>query len=99
MQLSPLKRVSDNVRQDCTAKGFPKPNITWYFNDEVIEGGDGRFLGRVFIMELISPTSTSLVSSLALIDADGSLEGTYTCKAMNEMGSSKQILQLLMKSK
>ncbi|XP_055846057.1 titin-like [Episyrphus balteatus] len=69
-------QVTYPVRLTCQVMGYPRPEITWYKGDDVVEESRRTVItddGQFITLEI---TSTKLDDS-----------GTYTCTARNELGS------------
>ena len=54
----------------CEATGFPRPEINWYFNDEIITSGEDGF-------------QINGQNTLSIIGGPASKTGYYTCNASN----------------
>ncbi|XP_057340700.1 vascular endothelial growth factor receptor 1-like isoform X2 [Microplitis mediator] len=73
---------------DCTAVGYPLPNITWNFYDNFINyndhfRGSNATLSQTLNGVIISEEKTKIVSQVALIVET---TGTITCEACNDRG-------------
>ena len=60
---------------NCTAKGVPRPALSWTFNN-------GELLPGAAI------SNSSDQSILQLLETSKSMEGWYTCKAKNKAGDA-----------
>ncbi|XP_055546342.1 hemicentin-1-like [Wyeomyia smithii] len=70
-----------NVSLECTATGFPKPNISWTFEDHPINQQNVEF------------TNTGLL----VMNATKLSQGTYVCNAENSVGNSQKVYYLVVK--
>ena len=68
----------------CRAVGEPAPNIIWYFNGAVIDLSDTSKYGTS-----VFPLDQNILSILFLISAESSDVGTYTCQAVNIVGTDE----------
>ena len=66
--------AGSSVNLDCTSTGYPKPNIVWYKNNELLPQ-DNKTLSFV---DEISVRSNLHLESLSLSDG-----GVYRCEASN----------------
>ncbi|KAL3891486.1 hypothetical protein ACJMK2_003748 [Sinanodonta woodiana] len=77
------------VKFECKVLGFPKPTLTWYKNDDIIENDskiqiEDRECGNYYI---------------TINDVTKRDEGTYKCRAANTEGSSTSTIYLGVKAK
>ena len=70
------------VTFSCQATGEPAPNIVWYFNSIMINTSNTR---KFNISKSLN--ETVVTSLLAIMDTQSSDVGTYTCHALNIIGS------------
>ncbi len=69
---------------ECTARGIPEPNVTWYRDGIEIQNGT---LENVFLVE--TTLSSFTVQSVLNIEIAASiLGGNLTCRASNEHGEA-----------
>ncbi|KAF2903029.1 hypothetical protein ILUMI_03161 [Ignelater luminosus] len=74
----------------CYAKGIPKPSMIWYKNGvELVEGTDAKER-----MKMTDGNSRIIFSGT--LEAD---EGSYTCKAVNKVGTDTREMNLRFKNK
>ncbi|OXA52032.1 Basement membrane proteoglycan [Folsomia candida] len=79
---SPVKRRSgEQVRIECTASGYPTPNITWFRS---LEGSEKMLI-----------TSQGNLTALEIAHLTKADEGKYTCTASNVAGSKSESLSLI----
>ena len=79
-----IENETSNIDFVCRAIGEPTPSIIWYFNGALIDLSDTSKYGTsVFSLE------QNILSILFLINAQSSDVGTYTCEAVNIVGTSK----------
>ncbi|KAM9207753.1 hemicentin-2 [Dugong dugon] len=70
-----------NALLPCTARGSPKPSITWEKDGQPVSGAEGKFT--------IQPSGELLVKNSESQDA-----GTYTCMAQNAVGRARRRMNL-----
>ncbi|XP_076455301.1 hemicentin-1-like isoform X2 [Babylonia areolata] len=75
-----LVAVGDQARLRCIAEGIPKPNITWYRSD--------RMLQTAYNVE-VHPSGELLINNVQDLDA-----GLYKCVATNDAGSDSATVSL-----
>ena len=77
---------------DCTATGFPLPNIVW-------EGVDGSDLGDGLSMSdpVVNETATSV--SLVVTSVSREDSGEYRCSATNRVGGDNRTISLVAQCK
>ncbi|XP_055613324.1 hemicentin-1-like [Uranotaenia lowii] len=71
-----------NINLECSAQGFPAPNISWTFKDQSIEE---------IVNVLRTPTGLQIVNTS--VENDGS----YVCNAENTLGSVQKVYYLVVK--
>ena len=83
--LSEIQDLSDEGRRTvnftCEAIGEPVPNISWSFNDKLINDS----IKYMIISRSLSITTTE--STLTIYNATKSDEGIYSCTASNILGN------------
>ena len=83
----------ENVTFVCQAVGEPVPDISWYFNDVMINVSDNS--SKYMIMSR-SLNITTTENTLTVYNVTSSDVGTYTCNATNVVGndSTSGLLQV-----
>ena len=71
----------------CQATGEPVPNISWYFNDIMINVSDTN---KYMVMST-SINITTFEGRLEVFNAASYDVGTYVCIATNELGSDRSV--------
>ena len=71
----------DNALFTCQATGEPVPTITWYFNGTLLVNG------LQHMISLMSLNTTTISSTLTVMNVQSSDVGTYTCNATNVVSS------------
>jgi len=81
-----LSDVVDDERDltTCQATGEPVPNISWYFNDAIINVSDTS----KYMITSTSINVTTTENTLTVYNVTSSDVGTYTCNATNTLGSA-----------
>ena len=79
-----IRDQEDNVTFLCQAVGEPVPNISWYFNDVMINVSDNS---SKYMIVSRSLTITTTENTLTVYNVTSSDVGTYTCNASNIIGS------------
>ena len=74
----------DNVTFLCEAVGEPVPDISWYFNDVMINVSDNS---NKYMIVSRSLNITTTENTLTVYNVSSSDVGTYTCNALNIIGS------------
>ena len=75
---------NENVTFLCQAVGEPVPDISWYFNDVMINVSDNS--SKYMIMSR-SLNITTTENTLTVYNVTSSDVGTYTCNSSNIIGS------------
>jgi hypothetical protein len=79
---SPLRiKAGERARVQCSATGYPPPNIAW---TRSIEGAEKKLV-----------TSESDITAFEILSAVKADEGKYTCTAVNAAGSRSESLSLV----
>ena len=65
----------------CQATGEPVPTISWYFNGSLLVNG------TEYIISMMSLNTTTISSTLTIMNVQSSDVGTYTCNATNVVSS------------
>ena len=83
--------VSDQVEDEgntvsftCQATGEPVPTISWYFNGAPVNNDTDVNKYNVMEMEV---NTTTINSTLTIMNVESSDVGTYTCNATNVVSS------------
>ena len=79
-----IRDQEENVTFLCEAVGEPVPDISWYFNDVMINVSDNS--SKYMIMSR-SLSITTTENTLTVYNVTSSDVGTYTCNASNFIGS------------
>ena len=79
-----IKNESESVNFTCEATGEPVPNISWYFNDIMINVSD-KSSKDVIVSRSLNKTTTE--NTLTVYNVTSSDVGTYTCTAINTVGN------------
>ena len=74
----------DTVSYTCQATGEPVPTISWYFNGAPVNNDTD--VNKYNIMEM-EVNTTTINSTLTIINVKSSDVGTYTCNATNVISS------------
>ena len=79
-----LENETNPVIFSCQAIGEPVPNISWYFNGEMIDVSNAS---KYIISN--SSNGTMVMSLLTIMNTQSSDVGRYTCVAENFIGSDQ----------
>ena len=79
-----IKNQEENVTFLCQAVGEPVPDISWYFNDVMINVSDNS---SKYMIVSRSLNITTTENTLTVYNVTSSDVGTYTCNASNIIGS------------
>ena len=79
-----VRNQEENVTFTCQSVGEPVPDITWSFNDAMINEFDGN---SKYMIESRSLNITTTENTLTVYNVTSSDVGTYTCNASNIIGS------------
>ena len=71
----------DTASFTCQATGEPAPTIRWYFNDDLLMDGTEHMIS------MMSLNTTTISSTLTIMNVQSSDVGTYTCNATNVVSS------------
>ena len=74
----------DTVSFVCQATGEPVPTISWYFNGAPVNNDTD--VNKYNIMEM-EVNTTTINTTLTVINVESSDVGTYTCNATNVISS------------
>ena len=77
------KNEGDTTSFTCQVTGEPVPTISWYFNGVLL---DDAAIMKYTISEM-SLNTTTISSTLTLMNVESSDVGTYTCNATNLLSS------------
>ena len=77
---------TDNITFLCQAVGEPVPNISWYFNDVMINVSDNssKYMIMSRSLNITTTENTLTVYNVTSLDA-----GTYTCNASNFISNAE----------
>ena len=81
-----IRDQTENVTFLCRAVGEPAPNISWYFNGVMINVSDSTSKYMIMSRSLNITTTENTLTVYNLTSPDA---GTYTCNALNFIGSAK----------
>ena len=95
--INKIRNDTDNVTFLCQAVGEPVPDISWYFNDVMINVSDNS---SKYMIVSRSLNITTTENTLTVYNVTSSDVGTYTCNASNTIGSDTDfgILTVISKS-
>ena len=79
-----VSNQEDSVTFLCQAVGEPVPDISWYFNDVMINVSDNS---SKYMIVSRSLNITTTENTITVYDVTSSDVGTYTCNASNIIGS------------
>ena len=79
-----IRDQEENVTFLCEAVGEPVPDISWYFNDVMINVSDNS---SKYMIVSRSLNITTTENTLTMYNVTSSDVGTYTCNASNFIGS------------
>ena len=91
-----IRNQRENVTFLCQAVGEPVPDISWYFNDVMINVSDNS---SKYMIVSRSLNITTNENTLTVYNVTSSDVGTYTCNASNIIGNiiSSRILTVTSK--
>ena len=75
---------TENGSFSCQAVGEPVPDISWYFNDVMINDSDNS---SKYMIVSRSLNITTTENTLTVYNVTSSDVGTYTCTATNTVGN------------
>ena len=78
------RNEGDVVSFTCQATGGPIPTINWYFNGSLISIDTDMNKYKVLLMEV---NTTTISSTLTIMNVQSSDVGTYTCNATNAVST------------
>ena len=81
-----ISNQTENVTFLCQAVGRPVPDISWYFNDVIINVSDNS--SKYMIMSR-SLNTTTTENTLTVYNVTSSNVGTYTCDASNFISNAE----------
>ena len=79
-----VRNETENVTFLCQAVGQPVPDISWYLNDVMINVSDNN---SKYMIVSRSLNITTTENTLTVYNVTSSEVGTYTCHALNIIGS------------
>ena len=82
--INEIRNNTENVTFLCQAVGEPAPDISWYFNDVMINVSDNS---SKYMIVSRSLNITTTENTLTVYNVTSSDVGTYTCNASNIIGS------------
>ena len=80
-----LENETNNMQFVCQAIGVPVSYISWYFNGVMVNLSDSSKYSNA----LVHLNESIIESTLSIINAESSDVGTYTCEAVNIIGSDQ----------
>ena len=91
-----IRNQEDNTTFVCQSVGEPVPDITWYFNDIMINVSDNSSKYMIVSRSLNITTTENILTVYNVTSSD---VGTYTCNSSNIIGSSTNFGILTVTSK
>ena len=91
-----IRNQEDNTTFVCQSVGEPVPDITWYFNDVMINVSDNS---TKYMIVSRSLNITTTENKLTVYNVTSSDVGTYACNSSNIIGSSTNFGILTVTSK
>ena len=79
----------DPVSFNCTVDSYPSSNITWLHNGAEVQAAPPRVT-----ISTVQVDSRTQESTLTLLSTTSEDIGTYTCSAVNEVGSTNMTTEL-----
>ena len=79
-----LENETNPVTFSCQATGDPVPDISWYFNDVMINVSD---TSKHNVSDILN--GIVITSYLTIVNAQSSDVGTYSCHAENFIGMER----------
>ena len=73
----------DTASSTCQATGEPLPTINWYFNGAPVDEANTM----KYTISMMSLNTTTISSTLTIMNVQSSDVGTYTCNATNVVSS------------
>lgn len=90
-----MDAYTENVTLTCRIKGSPTPDVTWYYNKQLINViSERRYHVKKTIEEISRHVIETITSELTIIGVKASDRGTYTCVAKNYGGRDQAELML-----
>ena len=80
---------SDPVSFNCTVDSYPSSNITWLYNGAEVQAAPPRVT-----ISTVQVDSRTQESTLTLLNTTSEDIGTYTCSAVNDVGSDSMTTEL-----
>ena len=90
-----IRNHTDNVTFICQSVGEPVPDISWYFNDVMINVSDNS---SKYMIVSRSLNITTTENTLTVYNVTSSDVGTYTCNSSNIIGSTTSFGDLTVNS-
>ena len=78
------RNQEENISFLCQAVGEPVPDVSWYFNDVMVNVSDNSSKYMIVSRSLNITTTENTLTVYSVTSAD---VGTYTCNASNIIGS------------
>ena len=91
-----IRNQEDNTTFVCQSVGEPVPDITWYFNNVMINVSDNS---SKYMIVSRSLNVTTTENTLTVYNVTSSDVGTYSCNSSNIIGSSTNFGILTVTSK
>ena len=79
--------VNENITLVCTSFGFPSPMIIWVLNEQTLN--DTFIDVNGFVIDDVTVSSTLIRNKIQPEEA-----GTYTCKAVNMVGTANSVVEI-----
>ena len=86
-----IRNQGENVTFICQAVGEPVPDISWYFNDVMINVSDNN---SKYMIVSRSLNITTTENTLTVYNVTSSDEGMYSCNATNTAGDDSNSTHL-----
>ena len=80
--MNQTQNEGDTASFTCQATGQPVPTISWYFNGVLLVNG------MEHMISMMSSNTTTISSTLTILNVQSSDVGTYTCNATNVVSTN-----------
>lgn len=84
-----MDAYTENVTLTCHIKGSPTPDVTWFYNKQLINDYEKRYHVKNLVEKITRNTIETVTSELTIIGVKSNDKGTYTCVAKNRGGNDK----------
>lgn len=89
-----MDAFTENVTLTCRIKGSPTPEVTWFYNKQIINDYERRFHLKKTVEKITRNTIETITSELTIIGVKSNDRGTYTCVAKNYGGRDQADIML-----